>query len=223
MIRKDNVLSQCSVKRRSAVGRSIVIGKGLSSARLVVIRGEAWNALRVINARGGRLQDSRVDIGSIDDRLGQQPFLMQQNSERIRLFAGTAAGDPHLERGISAQQWHNLLAQRPKIGRIPKHFAHLHREKIQQCREYRRIVHDLVLQLRERAACETVQRRFQAPAQRCGRVLAKIIVIHVIDGVDQELEFNIEFLPDLAAGRCYFGIHTRTKESSFSTSSGLAM
>jgi hypothetical protein len=46
-------------------------------------------------------------------------------------------------------------------------------------------------------------------------------VINVINGIDEEPEFDVKF-PSRRGG-VYFGIHTRTSDSSFSTSRGLAI
>ena len=47
-------------------------------------------------------------------------------------------------------------------------------------------------------------------------------MIHMINGIDQEPELDVE-LPSRGSRTAYFGIHTRISDSSFSTSSGLAM
>jgi len=47
-------------------------------------------------------------------------------------------------------------------------------------------------------------------------------MIHLIDGIDQELELDVK-LASHDSCVAYFGIHTRTNDSSFSTSNGLAI
>jgi hypothetical protein len=45
----------------------------------------------------------------------------------------------------------------------------------------------------------------------------------VIDGLDQQLEFDVEFPIGRGLIAGYFGIHTRTSDKSRSTSSGFAI
>jgi hypothetical protein len=45
----------------------------------------------------------------------------------------------------------------------------------------------------------------------------------VIDGIDQQAALDLEFPAVHGRRGAYFGIHTRTRDSSFSTSSGLAI
>jgi len=85
------------------------------------------------------------------------------------------------------------------------------------------LVHHAVLQLRDALALEPAERRPQAPPQRGRRVPAKIVVVEMIDGIDQQLEFDIEFPVGRGVAGAYFGIHTRTSDKSRSTSSGFAM
>ncbi len=79
---------------------------------------------------------------------------------------------------------------------------------------------DPVLELRQRLAGEPGHRRAQASLQRCERILPEVVVILQEDRVDEEPELDVE-----VRGRqiAYFGIHTRTSDSSLSTSSGFAM
>src|SRR5579871_6717865 len=65
----------------------------------------------------GPAQPSRAASDSSSDRI-QQSFLAQQDSQRIHFLAGAAAGDPDLERWISAQDRHNHLAQRAIVAQI---------------------------------------------------------------------------------------------------------
>lgn len=47
-------------------------------------------------------------------------------------------------------------------------------------------------------------------------------MVHLIYGIDEQLELDVE-LPSHGSRTAYFGIHTRTNDSSFSTSKGFAM
>jgi hypothetical protein len=63
----------------------------------------------------------------------------------------------------------------------------------------------------------------QTPAQRSRRVVSKVVVIHLINGVDEQPKFDIEYLPRGLSPAAYLGIHTRTSDKSRSTSKGFAM
>ncbi len=78
------------------------------------------------------------------------------------------------------------------------------------------------MQLRQRAAIESAHRRPHPAAQRSRGVAAEVVMVHVINRIDQELELDVE-LPSRGFCAAYFGIHTRTNDSNFSTSRGLAM
>src|SRR5664279_4154913 len=79
-----------------------------------------------------------------------------------------------------------------------------------------------VLQLRQRRATELRHRRGEPALHRGASVGAKVVVVLEIDRVDQESPLDLE-IARRGVGDRYFGIHTRTSERSFSTSSGLAM
>ena len=72
------------------------------------------------------------------------------------------------------------------------------------------------------------QRRLQAPLERRLRIAAKVKVVPVVNGLDQQALLNVQSggfavrHGGLGNG-FYLGIQTRTSDSSFSTSSGLAM
>ena len=73
-----------------------------------MVLGEAGDAVDLVDAGFRLLQRLRVDVGRVDQRARQQPFLAQQNGQRIGLFAGAAAGHPDLQRRIGPQQRHHL-------------------------------------------------------------------------------------------------------------------
>lgn len=69
-----------------------------------------------------------------------------------------------------------------------------------------------------------VTRLDQAALDRSHSIAAKIIVILTEDRLQQQPDFDVFRLHGRYSGHvCYLGIHTRTSEISFSTSSGLAM
>ena len=72
VIGKDDVILQRFVKNRAAISGSVVIGERRTGARFVMVGREARDALHVIDPRRGLLQCSRIDVGRIDDRFGQQ-------------------------------------------------------------------------------------------------------------------------------------------------------
>ncbi len=130
---------------------------------------------------------------------------------------------PHLERRVRAQQRHHLFAQRPEVRWVSEHLAHLHGEMIEERRKDLGLAHHAILQLRDALAPKPAERRPQAPPQRGWRIPAKIVVVEMIDGVDQQMELDIEFPVGRGHAGAYFGIHTRTSDKSRSTSSGFAM
>ena len=84
-----------------------------------------------------------------------------------------------------------------------------------------------VLQLRHRLAIEMQQRRLQAPLERGLRITAKVEVVLVVNGLDQQALLDVQgggfAVWHGGFGKRYLGIQTRTSDSNFSTSSGLAM
>ena len=94
---------------------------------------------------------------------------------------------------------------------------------IQQRREDRRLVHHAVLQLRERLAAEAHHGRLHAPAEGGRRIAAEIIVVELVDRLDEQVKFDFESPARGGFRGLYLGIHTRTSDSSFSTSRGFAM
>src|SRR3569832_830138 len=162
-----------------------------------------------------------IDVSGVDERTLQQALLAQKNGERISFFTGTATGHPHLQRRISAQQRHDLFAQRTEIRRIAKHLAHLNGKKIEQPGKDVGLVQHLLLQPRQRLATEMDHCPRQPPLERSDGITAKVVVVLEIDCVEKKAELEVDIL--VKHNSCYFGIHTRTNDRSFSTSSGLAM
>jgi len=85
-----------------------------------------------------------------------------------------------------------------------------------------RLVQEPRLQVRDAFALEFQERLAQPAAQRGSRVVAKVVVEARVDGLEQELDLElVRGLWRRLLG--HFGIHTRARESSLSTSKGLAM
>ena len=115
VVRKHDVLLQGLVEDRPAVGRRVVVGEGRAGAGLAMVLGEAGDAVHVVDAGLRLLQRLGVDVRRVDQRAREQAFLAQENRERVRLFAGAAAGHPDFQRGVGAQQRDHLLAQRAEV------------------------------------------------------------------------------------------------------------
>lgn len=84
-------------------------------------------------------------------------------------------------------------------------------------------MHHSVLQLGKSFATQPAHRGPQATAKRSRCVVAKVVMVEVINGIDEQPQFDIEFLGLRRVPAVYFGIHTRTSDKSFSTSRGFAM
>ena len=106
------------------------------------------------------------------------------------------------------------------MARVAEHLAHRHGEDVEQGREDRGIVKHEILELRERGAIELHHRGIDPALERRGGVLAEVVVIFQVDRIDQQTQLDVR---GAAPRGRHFGIQTRTSESSFSTSSGLAM
>ena len=81
-----------------------------------------------------------------------------------------------------------------------------------------RLAEYALLEPRDRFAFEVDQGRPDAALERCFRVAPKVIVVPEVDGLEQENELVVA---DQAVG--HLRIHTRARDRSLSTSSGLAM
>lgn len=111
-----------------------------------------------------------------------------------------------------------MLAQGAKIGRVAKHLADLDGQEVEQPRENLLVVEDSRLDIGN-AVVAPLRARLQQPAfDRCTRIMPEIVMIVAIQGIQQQLDLDIL---DVFAG--HLGIHTRTSDSSLSTSIGLAM
>jgi len=113
-----------------------------------VVFGETGDALQLIDGGLRFFQRLGVDVGGVDQRALQQPFFTQHDGHGIGFLTGTAAGHPHFQRGIGAQQRCHFFPQGTEVGRIAEHLAHLHGEVVEQHGKNRRLVQHLVLQLR---------------------------------------------------------------------------
>ena len=224
VVGEHHVLAQPLVEHHAAIGGGVIVRQRATGAGARMVLGESRHPRHVEHARLGGAQRVRVDVGGVDQGAVQQAFFLQQDGQRIHLFPRAAPGHPDLERRVGAQQRHHLLAQRLEVAGVAEHVAHLHGEVFEQRREHGGLVQHAVLQLRQRLAVKLHQRRRQPPLERRLRVAPEVIVVAVVDGVDQQALLDV-CGAGLAVrhGGAYLGIHTRTRDSSFSTSSGLAM
>ena len=163
-----------------------------------------------------------VDVGGVEDGAFFQTFLAKQNDQRIEFFALAAACDPDLEGRVGLQVRHHLFADGTEVARIPEHLADLHCEIAQKMRQHGRLVQDLFLHRREGGEPHLLARLPEPALDRSHRVVAEIIVVANEQGLQQQPDFDVLDLCGRAGFR-HFGIHTRTRDRSFSTSSGFAM
>ena len=211
--------AQALVEHRPAIARRIMIRERSPAARGAVVLGELRDAIQRIDAGLRPLERGGADVGAVEEGPLLQPLLAEQDGERIEFLAVRAARDPHLERREGAQMRHHLFADRAEIGRVAEHLAHLDGEEAHQLGEQRRLAQHPPLQLRQGIAAEARLRPLQPPPQRAARIAAKVMVIAPPDRVEQQLELQ---RVHRIRGVAHRGIHTRTRLSSLSTSSGLA-
>ena len=224
VVREHHVLAQALVEHHAAIAGSVVVRQRTAGAGARMVLGKSRHPRHVEHSRLCRAQRVRVDVRGVDQRAVQQAFFLQQDGQRIHLFSRAAPGHPDLERRVGAQQWHHLLAQRLEVAGVAEHVAHLHGEVFEQRREHGGFVQHAVLQLRQRLAVKLHQRRRQPPLERRLRVAPEVVVVAVVDGIDQQALLDVGGAGlAMGHGGAYLGIHTRTRDSSFSTSSGLAM
>jgi hypothetical protein len=168
------------------------------------------------------VQRPRVDVGGVDDRALKQPLLAEEDGQGIGFLAGAAAGHPQLQRRVGAQERDDALAQRLEVAGIAEHLADRHGQHVEDVGEGGRIVQHPILELRHGRARQPGHRGAHAALRRGLGIAAEVVVILQVDGVEQQPPLDVE----VAGGhdrRPYFGIQTRTSDSSRSTSSGLAM
>ncbi|MNE53026.1 hypothetical protein D3C80_1477260 [compost metagenome] len=163
----------------------------------------------------------RVDVGGVDDGALQQALLAQQDGHRIHLLARAAAGNPHLDRRPGAQQRHHFVAQRQVVPRVAEHLADRDRQVLQQLHEHARVVQHAFLQRRYRQAVELAQRMQDPALDRRAGIVAEIVAVLEVDGLDQQADFDIgvTFASQI---RSSCGSHTRISENKRSRSIGLA-
>lgn len=114
-----------------------------------------------------------------------------------------------------------MLAQVAEVGRVAEQLAHLHGEGVQQ----RGFVLHPVLELGQGGAVE-VPGGLGQPAFEGGlRVAAEVMVVLQVERLEQQPQLDVELLRrHVEHARPHpLGIQTRRSDSSFSTSSGLAM
>ena len=83
-----------------------------------MIFGEERHPFQIEHAGLGPSQRVGIDVGAVEHRAIFQALFTHENRERIELFAGAAARNPHLERRISPQVRHDLLANRFEVTRV---------------------------------------------------------------------------------------------------------
>ena len=120
----------------------------------------------------------------------------------------------------------HLLAQRPEIGGVAEHLAHMDGEEAQQIGQDGRLVQHPVLQHRQALAAEILLRPHHPPQDGAAGIAAKIELVATPQKVEQRIQLQ-QLQLFLGLGRRgqighHRGIHTRTSDSSLSTSSGLA-
>ena len=115
---------------------------------------------------------------------------------------------------------HDLLAQCPEIGGITEHLAHLDGKESHQVGEYGGIAQQQMLKLGQAVAAMLMLGTSQSAMQRSARIAAEIVMIMAEDRFEQQVELQLVPRPEMFFHQR--GIHTRTRLSNLSTSSGLA-
>ncbi|MCY1403497.1 hypothetical protein D9M71_186810 [compost metagenome] len=191
MVGEGHVFAQAAVEHGIAIGRGVVIGEGCTAAGLLVIGGITAHALDRIDALPGLLQRTRVDVGGVDDAAFKQAFLAQQDGHGIDLLARAAAGNPYLDGRVGLEQRHHVAADRQEMLGVAEHLADRDRQVLQQMHERTRVVQYALLQGRYRLAFELAQRVLDTALDRGPGVIAKIVAVLEVDGLDQQADFDL--------------------------------
>ena len=217
VIGEDHVLAQAAVERHLAVGGGVVVGERRGPARLLVGMAHGRRAIDGVDARLGGAERGVVDVGRVEDGAVEEPFLGEEDRERVDLLAGRAPGDPDLERGIRREHRHDGTPERAIEGRVAEELAHADREIRQELHDRVVVVQDPVLQHRDRRTIERGERLLDAPPQRRAGVAPKIVLPTGVDRLQQEIDLEI----GPALGRhAALGNQTRQSDRRRSTSIG---
>src|ERR1700722_10035582 len=117
---------------------------------------------------------------------------------------------------------HHLFPDGSEKGGITKHLAHLNGKVPQNSRQHCGIVQQVLLQRRKASEPQLLARVPETPFHGGHPIIAEIIVISGVEGLQEEAEFDVLYL----LGRetvCHREIQTRTTDRSFSTSKGFAI
>src|ERR1700734_3405571 len=97
---------------------------------------EELDAVEIVNSGLGFAQSILVDVRRVKQRALLETFFTEKNNKGIQLLTAAAPGDPDLERRIGTQVGHDLLADRPEIGRVSEHSADLYGQVAQDVGEH---------------------------------------------------------------------------------------
>ncbi|MNV61112.1 hypothetical protein D3C71_1536060 [compost metagenome] len=219
VVGEHDVALQAAIEHHAAVAAAVVIRERAGATGRQVVAAELRQPVQRERTGFGGLQRFGIDVGGVDDRPVQQAFLVQQDRQRPHFFAGTAPGNPQLDRGIGAQHRHGMLTQHPEIRRVAEHLRDLHGEVLHRLGEGLRLMQQPVLQRPHGRAVEARHGMPHAPPQRCQRIVTEVVVVALVDRLQQQLQLQVEQLRFIHRREH----HTRHSETSLSTSIGLAM
>ena len=110
------------------VGGGVVVGERPRPAGGEVVGGVLLHDVERKDPLARLPQHHLVHVGRVDAAAVVQPFLLQQNRQRVDLFAGRAARLPDADERIGAKQRDGVLPKREEEPRIAEHRADVHRQ-----------------------------------------------------------------------------------------------
>src|SRR4051812_24644041 len=138
---------------------------------------------------------------------------------------------PDAHERIGPQHRDDLAAQRAIKRRVTEHGRDRHRERRDEARHAVRLTQDPRLERRDRRDRFLLDDAADAPPQRRGRIIAEIVTVAMQDAVQQQLDLEILDVAARVQGRpgllpvgvLYLYSHTRSREMSWSVSTGFVM
>jgi hypothetical protein len=155
------------------------------------VAGEGRDPVERVDAGARGPQRLRVDVSGVDQRAREQPVLVEEDGERVDLFAGAAAGDPHPRGRVGGKRRQHVGTQRAEVGRVAEELADRDGQNRKQPGKRRRIAQRRVLQILDRGHAERVERAGDAAPHRRPRVLPEVIGVALVHGLEQGVELGV--------------------------------